>query len=84
LVANAGLTTMKSGYFYAFLFPLAFIQRKILSRLSKSKKDASSLSQQNIFLNKIFEAILNLELRITNGFGKLPGLTVACLAVKNS
>ena len=84
LVANAGLTTISSGYFYTFLFPLAFIQRKILSRLRKSKKEASSLSQQHFLLNKIFEVILNLELRITKGFAQLPGLTVTCLAVKNS
>ena len=84
LMANAGLTTIKSGYFYSFLFPLAFIQRKILSRLAKSKKEESGLSKQNIVLSKVFELILKLELRITNGFGKLPGLTVACVAVKNS
>jgi hypothetical protein len=83
-MANAGLTTIKSGYFYSFLFPLAFIQRKILSRLAKSKKEESGLSRQNIVLSKVFELILSLELQITNGFGKLPGLTVACVAVKNS
>ena len=84
LMANAGLTTIKSGYFYSFLFPLAFIQRKVLSRLAKSKKEESGLSKQNIVLSKVFELILKLELRITNGFGKLPGLTVACVAVKSS
>ena len=84
LMANAGLTTIKSGYFYSFLFPLAFIQRKVLSRLAKTKKEESGLSKQNIVLSKVFELILNLELRITNGFGKLPGLTVACVAVKSS
>ena len=84
LMANAGLTTIKSGYFYSFLFPLAFIQRKVLSRLAKSKKEESGLSKQNIVLSKVFELILNLELRITNGFGKLPGLTVACVAIKSS
>ena len=84
LMANAGLTTIKSGYFYSFLFPLAFIQRKVLSRLAKTKKEESGLSKQNFVLSKVFELILNLELRITNGFGKLPGLTVACVAVKSS
>lgn len=84
LMANAGLTIIRSGYFYSFLFPLAFIQRKVLSRLAKSKKEESGLSNQNIVLSKVFELILNLELRITNGFGKLPGLTVACVSVKNS
>jgi hypothetical protein len=84
LMANAGLTTIRSGYFYSFLFPLAFIQRKVLSRLARSKKEESGLSKQNIVLSKVFELILSLELRITNGFGKLPGLTVACVALKNS
>ena len=84
LMANAGLTTIKSGYFYSFLFPLAFIQRKVLSRLAKTKKEESGLSKQNFVLSKVFELILNLELRITNGFGKLPGLTVACVSVKSS
>ena len=84
LVSNAGLTTTKSGYFYSLLFPLALIQRKVVSRLTKSNKEESGLSRQSFVLNKAFETILNLELRITNGFGKLPGLTVACLAVKNA
>jgi hypothetical protein len=83
LVSNAGLTTTKSGYFYSLLFPLALIQRKIVSRLAKSDKEESGLTRQSFVLNKAFETLLNLELRITNGFGKLPGLTVACLAAKN-
>jgi hypothetical protein len=83
LVHNAGLTTLSIGYFYSFLFPLAFIQRKILSRMMRSESDSSGLSKQSYLINRIFELILNAELRITKGFGKLPGLTVTCSAEKS-
>ena len=82
LITRAGLKELDSGYFYCSVFPLAYIQRKLISRFMPKNSDSSGLSTQLPFLNRLLELLVLGEFKITRGFGKFPGLTVTCIATK--
>jgi len=78
----AGLHVDRVGYYYCSLFPLIWIQRKILRTVRRKPTGSSLMTKQSRLLNSVFYRLMKLEFRISRGYSKFPGLTVVCTASK--
>ncbi len=81
LVGTAGLTLVRSNYYFLAVFPIAACIR-LLQRLAGSKQEKKSqLSRHNPLVNGILRLLCWLELPLLR-INKLAGLSVFCLAQK--
>jgi Methyltransferase domain len=80
LVSSCGLTVMSSGYFFSMIFPLAILQRKLLSRIFSRSGKGSSLRKSSPLVNWFLQLICSIEFTLSGGFGRLPGLSVVVRA----
>jgi len=79
---SAGLQVDRVGYYYCSLFPLVWMQRKILRAFRRKRTGSSLMTKQSRMLNSVFYRLMKLEFRISRGYSKFPGLTVVCTAIK--
>jgi 2-polyprenyl-3-methyl-5-hydroxy-6-metoxy-1,4-benzoquinol methylase len=83
-VEDAGLEVVKTNYFYATLFPLVFVMRKLdnLKRKFIKTPIKSAMKQPNPFVNAVLQKIHAFERKLVFKRNKAYGLTVFCLARK--
>lgn len=81
---KAGLEVIKCNYFFASLFPLVFVMRKLgdIKRKILKTPMKSDMANQNPLISKILRNIHFWESKIIFPHNKLYGLTVFCLARK--
>jgi hypothetical protein len=82
LLESVGLQVERIGYYYCFLFPLVWMQRKLLRATHRKRENSSLMTKHSQLLNAVFYKLMKIEFRISGGYSKLPGLTVVCTAIK--
>lgn len=82
VVARAGLTVVRSRYFFGLLFPIAAAIRLYAARRLKKKGPApqSDLRKSSAPVNKALTLVHDLERATLFRFNTIAGLTVFCLA----
>lgn len=85
-VANAGLSSLHTGYFFSFLLPVRFFQ-KLAERIGIRREQKGIGSWQgHPFISRLFKNCLLFDYKFSKLLGKaginLPGLSVYCICKK--
>lgn len=82
VAARAGLTVVRSRYFFGLLFPIVAAIRLYATRRLKKNGDAprSDLRKSSAPVNKALTLVHDLERATVFRFNRIAGLTVFCLA----